>query len=225
MMARALNFHRLKEPRSTILTEAEGATAVAFRRPTVLALEVNCQPNDPGDRLSRRTPLCLVAIPPTSDAFIDGSVPAAMSHCGATGSCPMANASLSCPTRKATGRSARSSSAPPSALAIELEPMADAGSIHVDIAEVQTAEDKLSLFVEKADRKTAWEFLQHMLEALRSRTPRSIASIMTSMTSPHPSCRRHGRPHLRAKAQDPRGGSHPMDTSARSGHPSRTDSS
>jgi hypothetical protein len=58
--------------------------------------------------------------------------------------------------------------------------MADTGSIHIDSAAVQTAEGKLFLFVgidrtskfavtplvEKADRKTAWEFLQHMLEAV-----------------------------------------------------------
>ena len=57
--------------------------------------------------------------------------------------------------------------------------MADTGSIHTDIAELQTAEGKLYLFVgidrtskfavtrpaRKADRRTAWEFLQHMLEA------------------------------------------------------------
>ena len=54
------------------------------------------------------------------------------------------------------------------------------GFFHIDIAEVQTAEGKLYLFVgidrtskfavtqlvEKADRKTAWEFLQHMLEGV-----------------------------------------------------------
>ncbi len=57
------------------------------------------------------------------------------------------------------------------------------GFFHIDIAEVQTAEGKLYLFVgidrtskfpvarlvAKADRKTAWEFLQHMLEAVRYR--------------------------------------------------------
>jgi Integrase core domain len=54
------------------------------------------------------------------------------------------------------------------------------GFFHIDIAEVQTAEGKLYLFVgidrtskfavaqlvETADRKTAWEFLQHTLEAV-----------------------------------------------------------
>lgn len=54
------------------------------------------------------------------------------------------------------------------------------GFFHIDIAEVQTAEGKLCLFVgidrtskftvtqlvEKADRKTAWEFLEHLLDAV-----------------------------------------------------------
>ena len=54
------------------------------------------------------------------------------------------------------------------------------GVFHIDIADVQTAEGKLNLFVgidrtakfavaqlvATADRKTAWEFLQHMLEAV-----------------------------------------------------------
>ena len=63
------------------------------------------------------------------------------------------------------------------------------GFFHIDIAEVQTAEGKLYLFagvgrtskfavtqlVEKADRKTAWEFLQHMLEAV----PYRVHTILT----------------------------------------------
>ena len=63
------------------------------------------------------------------------------------------------------------------------------GFFHVDIAEVQTAEGKLYLFVgidrtakfavaqlvETADRKTAWEFLQHMLEAV----PYQVHTILT----------------------------------------------
>ncbi len=54
------------------------------------------------------------------------------------------------------------------------------GFFHIDIAEVQTTGGKLCLFVgiertskfavaqlvDKADRRTAWEFLQHMLEAV-----------------------------------------------------------
>ena len=59
--------------------------------------------------------------------------------------------------------------------------MANNGSIHIDIAEMQTVEGKLFLFVaidrtskfavaqlvNTADRKTAWEFLQIYLEAVR----------------------------------------------------------
>ena len=63
------------------------------------------------------------------------------------------------------------------------------GFFHIDIAEVQTVEGKLYLFVgidrtskfavtqlvEKADRRTAWEFLQHMLEAV----PYQVHTILT----------------------------------------------
>ena len=67
--------------------------------------------------------------------------------------------------------------------------MAFGTSLHIDIAEVQTAEGKLYLFVgidrtarfavaqlvETADRRTAWEFLQHMLEAV----PYQVHTILT----------------------------------------------
>ena len=60
---------------------------------------------------------------------------------------------------------------------------------HIDIAEVQTAEGKLYLFVgidrtskfavtqlvDKADRRTAWEFLEHLLKAV----PYRIHTILT----------------------------------------------
>ncbi|MBS1084622.1 DDE-type integrase/transposase/recombinase, partial [Gluconobacter kondonii] len=63
------------------------------------------------------------------------------------------------------------------------------GFFHIDIAEVQTAEGKLYLFVaidrtskfavtqlvEKADRKTAWEFLEHLLSII----PYRIHTILT----------------------------------------------
>lgn len=58
------------------------------------------------------------------------------------------------------------------------------GFFHIDIAEVQTAEGKLYLFVgidhtskfavsqlvDKADRKTAWEFLEYLLKAVPYRS-------------------------------------------------------
>ncbi|TDX22220.1 integrase-like protein [Rhodovulum visakhapatnamense] len=63
------------------------------------------------------------------------------------------------------------------------------GFFHMDIAELQTAEGKLYLFVaidrtskfaiaqlvEKADRRTAWEFLERLLEAV----PYRIHTILT----------------------------------------------
>jgi IS30 family transposase len=63
------------------------------------------------------------------------------------------------------------------------------GFFQIDIAEVQTAEGKLFLFVgidrtvkfavaqlvATADRKTAWEFLQHMLEAV----PYQVHRVLT----------------------------------------------
>jgi len=63
------------------------------------------------------------------------------------------------------------------------------GYFHIDITEAQTAEGRLYLFVgidrtskfavtqlmEKANRKTAWEFLQHMLQAV----PYQVHTILT----------------------------------------------
>jgi hypothetical protein len=72
------------------------------------------------------------------------------------------------------------------------------GFFHIDIAEVQTAEGKLYFFVgidrtskcavnqlvDKADRKTAWEFLQHMLEAVPTRSiPFSPITASSSQSS------------------------------------------
>ncbi len=66
------------------------------------------------------------------------------------------------------------------------------GFFHIDIAEVQTAEGKQYLFVgidrtskfavtqlvDRADMKTAWEFLQHMLEAV----PYQVHTVLTVTT-------------------------------------------
>jgi transposase InsO family protein len=63
------------------------------------------------------------------------------------------------------------------------------GFFHIDIAEVQTSKGKLYLFVgidrtstfevmrlvDRADRKTAWEFLEHLLKAV----PYRIHTILT----------------------------------------------
>jgi hypothetical protein len=67
----------------------------------------------------------------------------------------------------------------------------------MDIAEVQTAEGKLYLFVgidrtskfavtqlvDKADRRTAWEFLEHLLKAARQTTS-SIGSPSPTTLGP-----------------------------------------
>lgn len=102
----------------------------------------------------------------------------------------MANASRACRTSRATSRSGRRSNAALSALASGSRTDGDhAGSIPIDIAEAQTAEGKPLLFagidrtrkfavtqlVEKADRKTAREVLQHMLEAV----PYQIHTVLT----------------------------------------------
>lgn len=86
-------------------------------------------------------------------------------------------ASLVCRKQTATSPRGRSSSGEP------------IGFFHIDIAELRTAEGKLYLFVaidrtskfavaqlvEKADRKTAWEFLEHFLDAV----PYRIHTILT----------------------------------------------
>ena len=96
------------------------------------------------------------------------------------------------------------------------------GFFHIDIAEVQTEEGKLYLFVgidrtskfavtqlvEKANRETAWEFLEHLLKAVPYRihtilTPRmvckqTIAGQWTTASS-SPSSHATGTLHIRAK--------------------------
>lgn len=99
-------------------------------------------------------------------------------------------ASHGCRTWTATSPRDRGSSATRSALASGSRTDGDhAGSIHIDIAELRTAEGKLYLFVaidrtskfavaqlvEKADRKTAWEFLELLLDAV----PYRIHTILT----------------------------------------------
>ena len=72
------------------------------------------------------------------------------------------------------------------------------GFFHIDIAELRTAEGKLYLFVtidriskfavaqlvERADRKTAWEFLELLLEAV----PYCIHTILTDNHCPAGDC-------------------------------------
>ena len=96
-----------------------------------------------------------------------------------------------CVAEQRTSRSGRGSSETPSTArqAICKANLLRGGFSHIDIAEVQAAEGKLYLFVgidrtskfaftqlvKKADRKTAWEFLEHLLKA----GPYHIHTILT----------------------------------------------
>ena len=138
------------EPRSTVLTEAEEAMIVAFRRHALLPLDD-----------------CLYALRP--------SVP----HL-------TRSALHRCLQRHGISRLPDVEGDKPKRQKFKRYPI---GFFHIDIAEVQTAEGKLSLFVgidrtakfavaqlvETADRRTAWEFLQHMLEAV----PYQVHTILT----------------------------------------------
>ena len=131
-----------KEPRSTVLTETEEAMIVAFRRHTLLPLDD-----------------CLYALQP--------SIP------------DLTRSALHrCLQRHGISRLPDLEGDKPKRQKFKRYPI---GFFHIDIAEVQTAEGKLFLFVgidrtskytvtqlvDKADRKTAWEFLQHMLGEVR----------------------------------------------------------
>ena len=127
-----------REPRSTVLTEGEEAIVVAFRRHTLLPLDD-----------------CLYALQP--------SIP----HLSRS-------ALHRCLQRHGISRLEDVSGDKPKRQRFKRYPI---GFFHIDIAEVQTAEGKLYLFVgidrtskfavtqlvEKADRKTAWEFLEQAL--------------------------------------------------------------
>jgi transposase-like protein len=139
-----------KEPRSTILTEAEEATIVAFRRHTLLPLDD-----------------CLYALQP--------SIP----H--------LARSALHrCLQRHGISRLPDVADDKPKRQQFNRYPI---GFFHIDIAEVQTVEGNLYLFVgidrtskfavtqlmDKADRKTAREFLEHLLKTV----PYRIHKILT----------------------------------------------
>ncbi len=139
-----------KEPRSTVLTEAEEAAIVAFRRHTLLPLDD-----------------CLYALQPS----IPNLTRSALHRCL---------------QRHGISRLSDVEGDKPKRSKFKRYPI---GFFHIDIAEVQTAEGKLFLFVgidrtskfavtqlvEKADRKTAWEFLQYMLEAV----PYQVHTVLT----------------------------------------------
>ena len=139
-----------KEPRSSVLTEAEEAMVVAFRRHTLLPLDD-----------------CLYALQPTIPHLTRSSL-----H--------------RCLQRHDISRLPEVDGDKPKRQRFKRYPI---GFFHIDIAEVQTAEGKLYLFVaidrtskfavaqlvETADRRTAWEFLERVLEAV----PYKIHTILT----------------------------------------------
>lgn len=123
-----------REPRSTILTEAEEATIVAFRRHTLLPLDD-----------------CLYALQPSIPHLTRSSLHRCLQRHGIS---RLPDVAGDKPKRQKFKRYL-------------------IGFFHIDIAEVQTAKGKLFLLVgidrtskfavtqlvDKADRKTAWEFL------------------------------------------------------------------
>jgi hypothetical protein len=139
-----------KEPRSTVLTEGEEAIFVACRRHTQLPLDD-----------------CLYALQPSIPHFSRSAL-----H--------------RCLQRHGISRLEDVGGDKPKRQKFKRYPI---GFFHIDIAEVQTAEGKLYLFVgvdrmskfavtqlvDKADRKTAWEFLEYLLKAV----PYRIHTILT----------------------------------------------
>ncbi len=139
-----------KAPHSTTLSEAEEAMVVAFRRHTLLPLDD-----------------CLYALQPSIPHLTRSAL-----H--------------RCLQRHGISRLPDIEGDKPKRQHFKRYPI---GFFHIDIAEVQTAEGKLYLFVgidrtskfavtqlvDKADRRTAWEFLEHLLKAV----PYRIHTILT----------------------------------------------
>ncbi len=137
-----------KAPHSTTLSKAEEAMVVAFRRHTLLPLDD-----------------CLYALQPTIPHLTRSALHRRLQRHGIS---RLSDIEGDKPKRQRFKR----------------YPI---GFFHMDIAEVQTAEGKLYLFVgidrtskfavtqlvDKADRRTAWEFLEHLLEAVPYRIHRS----------------------------------------------------
>ena len=139
-----------KEPRSTVLSKEEEAVVIAFRQHTLLPLDD-----------------CLYALQPAIPHLTRSSLHRCLQRHGIS-RLPDMDGDKSKRQR------------------FKRYPI---GYFHIDIAEVRTAEGKLHLFVaidrtskfavaqlvEKANRKTAWEFLELLLEAV----PYSIHTILT----------------------------------------------
>ena len=130
-----------QKPRSTVLSADEEAMVVAFRRHTLLPLDD-----------------CLYALQPSIPHLTRSSL-----H--------------RCFQRHGISRLPDVEGDKPKRQKFKRYPI---GYFHIDIAEVRTEEGKLHLFVaidrtskfavaqlvDKANRKTAWEFLEHLLEAV-----------------------------------------------------------
>lgn len=139
-----------KEPRSTVLSAEEEAVVIAFRRHTLLPLDD-----------------CLYALQPTIPHLTRSSL-----H--------------GCLQRHGISRLPDMDGDKPKRQRFKRYPI---GYFHIDIAELRTAEGKLYLFVaidrtsklavaqlvEKANRKTAWEFLELLLETV----PYKFHTILT----------------------------------------------
>ena len=147
------------EPRSTVLTKAEEAMVVAFRRHTLLPLDD-----------------CLYALQPPIPHLTRSALHRCLQRHGISrlpdveGEKPKRQKLKRCPIHWPTG----------GFFHIRCPLVGCVQTTRGDIAEMQTAEGKLSLFVgidrtakfavaqrvATADRRTAWEFVQHMLEVV-----------------------------------------------------------
>ena len=148
-----------KKPRSTVLTVEEEAVVVAFRRHTLLPLDD-----------------CLYALQPTIPHLTRSSLHRCLQRHGIS-RLPQAEGEA-WPTRK-----------------FKTYPI---GYFHIDIAEVRTAQGKLHLMVaidrtskfafvelhEKVTRKTAADFLHHLIEAVPYRVHTVLTDNGTHFTDP-----------------------------------------
>jgi hypothetical protein len=155
-----------KAPHSTTLSQAEEAAVVAFRRHTLLPLDD-----------------CLYALQPSIPHLTRSAL-----H--------------RCLQRHGISRLPDIEGNKPKRQLFKRYPI---GFFHIDIAEVQTAEGKLYLFVgidrtskfavtqlvDKADRRTAWEFLEHLLKAVPYRIHTILTDNGIQFAEPH--LARYGR--------------------------------
>jgi hypothetical protein len=138
------------EPRSTVLTEAEEAAVVAFRRHTLLPLDD-----------------CLYALQPSIPHLTRSALHRCLQRHGIS----------RLPDVEGDKPSGRSSSATPSASFTSTSPRCrpPKGKLYLFVGIDRTSKFAVAQLVATADRKTAWEFLQHMLEAV----PYQVHTVLT----------------------------------------------